>query len=91
VVAYTVYLRAKINVAYSAADEYAISYYLRAEISVIYSTADASAIDLFIDLRSASVCMQSGSYFPNPREFSCLEYMPPSYSSQHIYKVLFLS
>jgi hypothetical protein len=43
--------------------------YLRAKIGVIYSMADAYATGLFIDLQSFSVCMQSGLYFPNPREF----------------------
>jgi hypothetical protein len=46
--------------------------YLRAKMGVIYSTADAYAISLFIDLRSGSVCLHSGSYFLNPREFCVL-------------------
>jgi hypothetical protein len=65
--------------------------YLRAKIGVIYSTADAYAIGLFIDLRGGSVCMQSGSYFLNPREFLCFQYIPPFYSSQHIPTSLFRS
>jgi hypothetical protein len=43
--------------------------YLSAEIGVICSTADVYAIGLFIDLQSGSVCIHSGSYFLNLREF----------------------
>jgi hypothetical protein len=50
--------------------------YLRAKIGVIHSTADAYAIGLFIDLRSDSVCMHSGSYFLNPREFVLNIFLP---------------
>jgi hypothetical protein len=57
--------------------------YLRAKIGVIYSTtADAYAIGLFIDFRSGSVCMQSGSYFLNLREFLCFEHISSFYSWQ---------
>jgi hypothetical protein len=48
--------------------------YLHARIGVIYSKADAYAIGLFIDLHSGSVCIHSGSYFPNPCESLCFEY-----------------
>jgi hypothetical protein len=65
--------------------------YLRAKISVIYRKANAYAIGLFIDLRSGSVCMQSSSYFPNPREFLCFEYISSFYSLQHIPASLFPS
>jgi hypothetical protein len=65
--------------------------YLRAKIGVIYSTADVYAIGLFIDLRSGSVCMHSGSYFPNPREFLCFEYISSFYCLQHIPASLFRS
>jgi hypothetical protein len=47
--------------------------YLRAKIGVVYGAADVYAIGIFIDLRSDSVCMQSRSYFPNPREFFCVK------------------
>jgi hypothetical protein len=65
--------------------------YLCAKIGVIYSTADAYAIGLFIDLWSGSVCMQSGSYFLNPREFLCFKYISSFYSSHHIPASLFRS
>jgi hypothetical protein len=51
--------------------------YLRAKIGVIYSTADAYAIGLFIVLQSGIVCMQSGLYFPNPRECCVLNIFLP--------------
>jgi hypothetical protein len=65
--------------------------YLRAKIGVIYSAADAYEIGPFIDLRSGSVCMHFGSYFPNPREFLCFEYISFFYSLQHIPAGLFRS
>jgi hypothetical protein len=64
--------------------------YLRAKIGVIYSTADAYAIGLFIDLQSGSVCMHSGSYFLNPRDFGVLNIFLPFVSYSILSQVCFI-
>jgi hypothetical protein len=64
--------------------------YLRAKIGMIYSTADAYAIGLFIDLQNGSVCMHSGSYFLNPREFCVLNIFLPFVSYNIFSQVCFI-
>jgi hypothetical protein len=55
------------------------------------NTADAYAIGFFIYFRSDSLCMQSGLYFANWREFLCFKYISFFYSLQHIPASVFRS
>jgi hypothetical protein len=57
---------------------------------MIYITADTYAIGLFIDLQSGSVCMHSGSYFLNPREFCVLNIFLPFVSYNIFLQVCFI-
>jgi hypothetical protein len=64
--------------------------YLCKKIGVIYTTADVYAIGLFNDLQSGSVCMHSGSYFLNKREFGFFNIFLPFVSYNIFSQVCFI-